>query len=333
VCYTLPMPALSAVVVDLGGTHLRAAYFDGTRQQPARQLRRQTPQVGDALPILEAISNAIRDVTISSNALAAIAVGTPGPVDPFRGVVLSAPNIPGWHSLPIRDWLGKHFRATIHIANDANMAALGELVFGAGRGAKELLYLTLGTGIGGAVISSGRLLLGRHGLATELGHVTVVPDGPECSCGQAGHIEALASGPAIAGLARRRLAAGAPSSLASLHATNPESITPEAIGDAAGKGDGFARGILQEAGTLLGGYIADCLAIFSPERVILGGGLMALKEFLLPSIRTAVSKRVMSPVYVDQLIIEAAELGDDAALYGGYALCLDPDLQPAPPHP
>ncbi len=327
------MPALSAVVVDLGGTHLRAAYFDGTTQTPTRHLRRQTPQASVALPVLEAIAQAIREVTLSEDALAAgaIAVGTPGPVDPFRGVVLSAPNLPAWHNLPLREWLTERFQATVHIANDANMAALGELVFGAGRGVRELLYLTLGTGIGGAVISNGALLLGRRGLATELGHVTVVPDGPLCNCGQAGHIEALASGPAIAALARQRLAAGVPSTLAALNSVDPELITPETIGEAATKGDRFALDLLHEAGNLLGRFIADCLAIFAPERVILGGGLMALGAFLLPSIRAAVSQKAMSPVYVDHLDIEAAQLGDDAGLYGGYALCLNPKLQPVPP--
>jgi glucokinase len=249
----------------LGGTHVRAAYFDGTSRSPARQIRHQTPQVSQSLPVLEAIARAIREVLPSPEAAApaAIAIGTPGPVDPFRGVVLSAPNIPAWHDLPLREWLAQRFPATIHIANDANLAALGELMFGAGRGSRELLYLTLGTGIGGAVISDGRLLLGRRGLATELGHVTVLPDGPLCSCGQAGHIEAIASGPAIARRARQRLGRSA-IEISSMYAADPlgQHLRPSARLPSRRRLRGW---VPADVGRPARHYIADCLPSSRPS--------------------------------------------------------------------
>jgi len=332
VCYTSAMPRLPCIAVDLGGTHLRAAFFAGTSPTPLHRTHHETPQTQDPAVVSNAIASAIREVVPPGLDLssATIVVGTPGPVDPFRGIVLSAPNIPAWHNLALRDWLGAQFPATIQIVNDANLAALGELTFGAGRGVRELIYLTLGTGIGGAVITRGRLLLGMRGLAAELGHVTVDPNGPICSCGRRGHLEAIASGPAIARQARQRLAAGEPSSLAPLHSASPDLVTPEAIASAARDGDAFAIALLSETGSILGRFVADCLAVFAPERIILGGGLMALGGLLLDPLRRAAADHVMSSHYIEQVTITAAQLGDDAGLVGGLALSLNPDLQPVP---
>ena len=322
-----------SIAVDLGGTHIRAALFLGQDTTPVRRTRGLTPQTPDQTAILEALARAIQDLIPPDADLAniSIAVGTPGPVDPFLGLVLSAPNIPSWHALPLRDWLLSRFAATIHIANDANLAALGELSYGAGQGATDLVYLTIGTGIGGGVITAGRLLLGSRGLGAELGHVTVDPGGPQCGCGRNGHLEALASGPAIAREARARLAAGASSSLSQTYRSDPLAITTERIAEAARQGDAFSRTLVADISTLLARFIADCLALFSPQRVILGGGVMGLGELLIAPIREGVTHYAMAAAYVEQLTICAAQLGDDAGLLGGLALCLNPSLQPSSP--
>jgi glucokinase len=143
-------------------------------------------------------------------------------------------------------------------------------------------------------------------------------------------LEALAAGPAIAREARARLAAGMPSSLAPLYRANPLAVTTEQVAEAARQSDSLARTLVAETAALLARFIADCLAIFSPERVILGGGVMALGELLLEPIRQGVSTHAMSSVYLEGLTICAAQLGDDAGLLGGLALCLNPALQPGP---
>jgi len=319
-----------SIAVDLGGTHIRAALFSGHDATPVRRTRALTPQAPDQTPILEAVAQAIQDVLPPDTDLTnfSIAIGTPGPVDPFLGVVISAPNIPSWRGLPLRDWLLSRYAATVHIANDANLAALGELIYGAGQGATDIVYLTLGTGIGGGVITGGRLLLGRRGLGAELGHVTVDPRGPLCGCGRTGHLEALASGPAIAREARARLAAGASSSLSQQYRSDPLLVTSERIADAARQGDAFSQALVADVATVLARFIADCLAVFSPQRVILGGGVLGLGDLLLAPIREGVVNHAMAAVYLEQLTICAAQLGDDAGLMGGLALCLNPALQP-----
>ncbi len=320
-----------SVAVDLGGTHIRAALYQGRDTTPLRRSRGLTPQTNDQGPVLEALANAIRDVLPPGTDIAdiAIAVGTPGPVDPFQGRILSTPNIPSLHDLPLRDWLASRFSTTIMIGNDANLAALGEYTFGAGQGAADIVYLTIGTGIGGGVITSGRLLLGHRGLGAELGHITIDPLGPRCGCGRPGHLEALASGPAIAREARARLAAGTASSLAALYRTDPLAVTTEQVAGAARQSDPLAQTLVAETAALLARFIADCLVIFSPQRVILGGGVMALGELLLEPIRRGVSTNAMATVYLEELTICAAQLGDDAGLLGGLALCLNPALQPS----
>jgi len=319
-----------SIAVDLGGTHIRAALFSGHDATPVRRTRALTPQAPDQTPILEAVAQAIQDVLPPDKDLTnfSIAIGTPGPVDPFLGVVISAPNIPSWRGLPLRDWLLSRYAATVHIANDANLAALGELIYGAGQGATDIVYLTLGTGIGGGVITGGRLLLGSRGLGAELGHVTVDPRGPLCGCGRTGHLEALASGPAIAREARARLAAGAASSLSQQYRSDPLLVTSERIADAARQGDAFSQALVADIATVLARFIADCLAVFSPQRVILGGGVLGLGDLLLAPIREGVVNHAMAAVYLEQLTICAAQLGDDAGLMGGLALCLNPALQP-----
>jgi glucokinase len=127
-----------------------------------------------------------------------VSLAVAGPSDPYKGIVIEAPNIAGWINLPIKNLLERQFNAPVSLGNDANLAALAEWKFGAGRGHHHLIYITVSTGIGGGVIIDDRLLLGHRGLAAELGHVTVVPDGPPCGCGQRGHLETFSAGPGIA---------------------------------------------------------------------------------------------------------------------------------------
>ena len=203
---------LTHIAVDIGGTQMRAASYASDERAPLK-LSRIPTRINDQ-PILERLVALIASVWPENERVAGIAIAAPGPVNPFEGMLLSAPNIPEWVNFPLSKTLQEHFQVPVVLGNDANLAALGEWKFGAGSGHHHLIYLTVSTGVGSGIIIDDRLLLGEQGLAAELGHVTVVRDGPLCSCGKPGHLEALAAGPAIARWVEHELACGVSSNLA-----------------------------------------------------------------------------------------------------------------------
>jgi glucokinase len=256
----------------------------------------------------------IHSVFPAHDQVLSITVATPGPVDPYSGIIASAPNIPGWDNFPLRERLESAFHVPTQVGNDANLAVLGEWRFGAGQGHSHLLYLTISTGIGAGVIVDNRLLLGVRGLAAELGHITVLPDGPLCGCGQRGHLEAVAAGPAIAAYVREQIALGAESSL-----NRAKHLSARAVGEAATAGDKLAIKALARAGELIGMAVADFLAIFNPSIVIFGGGVSLSGELLLAPLRESLRAHVMEPAYLEDLVITTAALGDDSGLLGALA--------------
>lgn len=299
------------LAIDVGGTQMRAAVFPKGSETPSSQTRIRTYAEGTTS--LDRLIELIRQVTPADETIDSIGIAAPGPLDPKTGVILAAPNLPEWIGVSIPARLKEAVGAPAFLGNDANLAAVGEWRYGAGRGHHHLVYLTVSTGIGGGVISEDHLLVGAHGLGAELGHVTILPDGPICSCGQPGHLEALASGPAIAKFVAGQLEAGRPSSL---------SGTPEtkAISQAAREGDGLAQEAFQRAGHFLGLMIANYLMIFNPTIVILGGGVSLTGELLLDPVQKTVRESVLSSHYLEDLEITQAALGDDAGLYGALAL-------------
>ena len=197
------------LAVDLGGTQIRAALCD-----PSGQIYRRVASLTLAAEGLEAVLGRIyatMEQTIEGlppEELAGIGIGAPGPLNPNTGILMEAPNLPGWIDVPLRTLVSEHFGRPTFLGNDANLAALAEYSYGAARGIRDMIYLTISTGIGSGVIADGRLLLGTHGLAAEAGHVVIDPDGPRCSCGKRGHLEAYAAGPAITRDVVTRLKAG-----------------------------------------------------------------------------------------------------------------------------
>ncbi len=319
-CYTLIM-ARYFIVADVGGTHIRTACFPADSQKPDSIKRIHTNGVGAPH---ERLINLIGATIPKGVEVAAITVAAPGPTDPYDGIVLEAPNIPGWTNLPLKKLIQECFDVPVAIGNDANLAALGEWRFGAGIGHRNLVYFTVSTGIGGGVIIDNQLLLGARGLAAELGHVTVILDGPLCSCGQRGHLEAVTSGPAIARWVEQELSQGIPSLLA-----DKRPITAEAISKAASQGDELATAALARAGTYMGIAAADYLHIFNPSLVIIGGGVSRSGEAFFAPLRKAMEKHVMSKKYLENLTLTKADLGDEVGLMGALALAQQLD-EPSP---
>jgi glucokinase len=247
--------------------------------------------------------------------VAAISVACPGPLNPLEGLIISTPNIPAWVNFPLVQKLEQRYHVPTFLDNDANLAALGEWRYGAGRGHKNVLFLTISTGIGGGVISDDQLLSGARGMAAELGHITVLPGGPLCSCGRHGHLEAIASGTGIARYVQDRVDAGQPSSL-----LGGPKVTARMIAQAAQAGDALSREAFTYAGEFLGQAVADFLHMFNPSIVIFGGGVSQSGALLFDPMKTSLEKHVMDPAYLRELSITTAQLGDSAGLLGSLAL-------------
>jgi glucokinase len=303
------------IAVDIGGTQIRVAAFRRASTEPI-QIRRTPTHSTEGTPF-ERLCAEIQAIWPKEEPVETIVVATPGPLDPQTGIVFSAPNIAGWENFPLRDELQKRFGVPTQIGNDANLAALGEWYLGAGKGHHHLLYITISTGIGGGVISNDRLLQGVRGLATEVGHVTVLPNGPLCGCGQRGHLEAFASGPAIARYVQEQLAGGTASSLA-----GKDNLSARDVASAAAGGDALAVQALARAGYFIGRAVSDMLHLFNPSIVIFGGGVSFSGPLLFDPLKESLAKHVMDPSYLKDLQITNAVLGDDAGLLGALTLAL-----------
>jgi len=303
------------IAVDIGGTHIRTALYDPQNTRPFRHHRTRSHALERG--VFERLVKAIETIWPAEGGVSAIGVASPGPLDPHSGMILATPNIPEWVNFPLGPKLAAHFQVPVFIDNDANLAGLGEWRYGAGKGHHNVLYLTISTGIGGGVIVNDELLQGYHGLAAELGHVTILPNGPKCSCGYRGHIEALASGPAIARYVESQLARGVSSRLVA-----DPGLSAREIAEAALEGDALARQAFARAGKYLGIAVANFLHIFDPSILIFGGGVSQVGPLLFEPFEASLRQRVFHPRYLENLVITQAALGDDAGLLGALALAV-----------
>ncbi len=309
------------LAVDLGGTNLRVAAVS----PQGKLLHRESAPTRDALgpeSVIERMA-ALCDHVAEAAGLgddAPIGVASPGPLDPKTGVVIFTPNLAGWQDVPLASSLSRLTGRAVRLANDANCAGLGEARFGAAIGYDQVVYLGLGTGVGGGVIIDGRMYEGGHGLGVELGHICVAMDGPRCSCGAIGCLEAFCAGWAIAHEAT--LVADAEDGEAIRTAANGRNPDARAVTDAANAGDPAALAILERAGRALGAGIGLLINIFNPEAIVIGGGLAASGEALLGPARAAVPSYSFRGLR-NQAIILRATLGDDNGLIGAAAIALD----------
>ncbi|MFQ6001391.1 MAG: ROK family protein, partial [Anaerolineae bacterium] len=307
----------NVVAVDLGGTHIRSALINEKGEILARAERETLAQEGPEA-VIGRIEASIRDVARGTEAISIVA---PGPLNPRKGIIHQAPNLPGWREVPLADILHRTFEVPVHLNNDANLAALGEHRFGAGQGVNDLIYLTISTGIGGGIISQGRLLVGAKGLAGEVGHMTLEPEGPPCGCGGRGHLEALASGTAIARRAVEEIEKGAESRIESLVKGDLEKVTAQVVTRAAKEGDALAISIFEEAGFYIGLGVTNLLHILNPELIIIGGGVSKAGDLLFEPIRATVEARAIPSIKEGVRIVPSA-LRDDVGLLGAAAFVL-----------
>lgn len=302
------------IVSDIGGTQIRVAAYDSRNIELVNQKKIPTQAQGQ-LPIERLI--ALIEGVAGIHTIKAIAFGVPGFLDLKNGIILKAPNVSGWTNYPIVQILVEKFHVPIFMNNDANLAALAEWKYGAGIGHKNLLYLTISTGIGSGVIVNESLLEGADGIAAELGHITLLPDGPLCGCGHRGHLEALSSGTAIRNYVIEQLNNGRDSML-----INTPVLDGNNIVQAAQNGDLLAIEAYQRAGKYLGIAIANFLHIFNPSIVVLGGGVIQAGELLFSPMNSSLLESIAIEEYIQNLTITTATLGDDVGLRGALALLL-----------
>lgn len=313
-----------AIGLDLGGTKIAAGLMaaDGkllAESVRATPVRSGVASVVDAL--VEAAQEAATQADVPPDAILGVGLGSPGPVDERRGVVVFAPNL-FWKDVPVIELLATRLPWPCWLVNDADAAALGEARYGAGQGSDSLLYLTVSTGIGGGIIIGGRLYSGAHGMAGEFGHIVVDQAGPVCRCGQRGCLEAMASGTATARRAAEALAQGRPSVLRELSEGDPERVTARLVGEAAERGDVLAREVLNETAHYLGLGLVTLVNSFDPDLVVIGGGLAALGDVLLDPVRKAVREGAL-PLASREVRVVQAGLGRLSGVIGAAAYALD----------
>jgi glucokinase len=310
--------------IDIGGTKVAVGVADGAGRLQARE-RRATAELGDGEALLAGLE-ALADVALAACGSAradvqGVGLALPGPVDRARGVMEVAQSLRGLEGLPLAARFSEAFGAPAAVENDANAAALGEARLGAGQGARVMLYFTISTGIGGAIVLDGELWTGAAGHAGEFGHqIVVARGGLLCSCGGHGCLETVASGPAIAHRARALAEARPESRLALLLSEGgAEAITARTAAAAARDGDAAARELWGETGRSLGIGVANVVVLFDPDSVVLGGGVMGAGRLLLEPVRRVLRDRAMPRLRRKVRVLPAA-FGEDAALMGALAL-------------
>jgi len=278
--------------IDLGGTNVRAivATAAGEIKGADKRLSRAADGLDTTLATMEeCLGAACADASASVRDLGGVGIASPGWVDSRGGVVPEAPQLIGWKNVPLVRIMSKRLGVPVILENDANAAALGEHVFGAGRGARHLLYVTVSTGIGGGLIIDGKLYGGARGSAGEIGHTIVDPAGPRCPCGNNGCLEIMASGTAIARKAEEAAAQGRSTRLARINYREGR-LSSKLVAEAAEAGDEASREIYAEAGHILGISLGNAVNLLSPEVIVIGGGVAKSAPLFLPQVEATMKE-------------------------------------------
>jgi glucokinase len=310
-------PAVLYGAIDLGGTKLRSIVADGSGRVLGDDIRLSRAQEGLEVVLggmVESLDASLAKAGVERGRLRALGIASPGPVDSARGIVPDAPQLPGWRDVPLARLIEERVGVPVHLENDATAAALGEHRFGAGRGSRYMLYLTVSTGIGGGIIIDGEMYGGKSGAAGELGHVVIDMNGPPCGCGARGCLEAMASGTAIGRKGEELAESGRSTVLARLRREEGR-VTAEMMQRAAEMGDAASREAFREAGHYFGVALASYVDIFDPEVIVIGGGVAKAGELLLEEARITMQALAMAqPLKGVRLVV--SELGEFVGTLG-----------------
>ncbi|MEI7475232.1 MAG: ROK family protein [bacterium] len=309
--------------VDLGGTNVKIAIVDEKGHIAYSSSEPTRAEMGYKYTIqniINLIKTSLKETDISKDAIGGIGVGCPGQIDSENGIVRLLPNIPGWVNVPLTDIMEEEFGIKTCVDNDVRCATLGEMAFGAGKGLKNIICITVGTGIGSGIVVNGKLARGASGTAGEIGHMMLQDHmGPICGCGNTGCLEALASGPTIVQMANEYLMSGKSTKFRELAVNTP--ISPRIVAEAAEMGDQVAKRIFEINGYWIGIGMANLVNILNPEAIIVGGGVAQAGDLLLEPIRKVIKERALS-IPGEAVKVVAAELGESAGIIGASLLTL-----------
>jgi len=304
--------------IDIGGTKIAIAFENLNGEKIAVRRLPTKVEIG-AYAVIETVSQAIEEMLEDNQVkLVSIGIGCPSPLDIEKGLVMSPSNLQDWDNFPIVKLFGDRFRVPVLLDNDANTAALGEYVYGAGRGYQNIVYITVSTGIGGGIIINGEIFHGVSAGAGELGHTIVQPDGIRCNCGSVGCLETICAGIHIARRARERLAGGEPSIMNEM-AANFDDVTAETVVEAVRRKDKLAIEIWDETCRVLAIGIANIITLLAPEAVVIGGGIAAAGDLLFAPLRRLLPEFV-SMIPAEKINILPAELGHESGVCGALVL-------------
>ena len=310
--------------IDLGGTKILTAVTNSQGKMLSRDHSITPAKKGHEAviqSILESAHRALEQADVAISGLTAIGVGAPGLSNPETGILFTSPNLPGWRDVPLRDIMQERLGKKTFLINDANAAALGEFYFGAARGARNFIYITISTGIGGGIVIDGEIYTGAIGAAGEVGHMTIDDNGPICNCGNRGCWETLASGTALAREARHRIKEGVRTSILEYAEGDLEKVTAQVIHIAAERGDSLAKELIARTGYYVGVGLANLINIFNPELIVIGGGLSNIGDMLLEPALKVAGERAYKEAF-QAVRFASAELGRNSGVLGAAAFAL-----------
>jgi glucokinase len=312
--------------IDLGGTGVKTALVSEAKEILAQETRPTQAEQGQDIVIANMVASAEAVITqsgITRKNIIAAGVGAPGPLNWRTGIVYSPPNLPGWSNVPLADLMSQKLGIPCFLENDANAACYGEFWMGAGQGTETMCLLTLGTGVGGGVVTFGKLLRGLDGTAGEIGHLKVQGQGGRsCGCGSTGCLETYGSVTGMLYTAQEGLEAGQSTSLNEMCNRDYATLTGKMISDAAQYGDTLANNVIAETAKWLGIGISSLINIFNPEKVVLCGGMIAAGERLFAPIRQEATSGAFE-VPATRVEIVPAELGADSGVLGCAGVALE----------
>ena len=307
----------SILAIDLGGTQIRAAHVSPDLVVSCRRAveTRDEEGVQAVIDRICSAAHAVREDAKRAGLADPVGIGisSPGPLDPWKGIVIAPPNLAGWRDIPLAAHVEEAVGLPTYLERDTNAAVMGEWRYGAAKGADDVVYVTVSTGIGGGVIVDGRPLIGKDGTAGEIGHITVDIDGPLCGDGQPGHAEAIGSGRAIARGGRALLKSGGAPGLAALAAD--AEVDAELVARAADEGDEACRSVLDRAWVAIGAMCAGLVNALNPEVIVLGGSIGCNRPELPSAIRAEIDRRAF-PAPARRVRVEMTQFAGDVSLIG-----------------
>ena len=315
----MPKSEKFAIGVDLGGTNIKIGIVT-EKGKIVKKTSKETKAEDGPKAVISQIKKGIEEILVKNKRkIQGIGIGAPGTVTPKKGTVENPPNLPGWEKVSLGKLIQKKFNINVFVENDANAAAIGEMIFGAGKKLDSFVMITLGTGVGGGIIAKRKLFRGSYGAAGEIGHTSIDFNGPKCNCGSYGCIETYVGNNYLVNRVKKELPNKQDSKIHELINSDLEALTPKIIDDAANQGDEFAQEVIKELGKYLGVALASASNLLDISTFIIGGGVAGFGEPLFVSMLENTKERVLTPLK-SRVKILPAKLKNDAGIKGASAL-------------